>query len=88
MLESESISDYFAKVLAIYNHMKRYGEKETRVAEKILCSLQKKFHYVMVVIKESPNMDFFNIQGLMEKLQVQEKRVNKFQEDIGAQALL
>jgi hypothetical protein len=66
----------------------RYGEKETRVVEKILCSLQKKFHYVMVVIKESPNMDFFNIQGLMEKLQVQEKRVNKFQEDIGAQALL
>jgi hypothetical protein len=66
----------------------RYGEKETHVVEKILCSLQKKFHYVMVVIKESPNMDFFNIQGLMEKLQVQEKRVNKFQEDIGAQALL
>jgi hypothetical protein len=70
MLESESISDYFVKVLAIYNHMKRNGEKETRVVEKILCSLEKKFHYVMVVIKESPNMDFFNIQGLMEKLQV------------------
>jgi hypothetical protein len=43
MLESESISDYFAKVLVIYNKIKRYMEKmkETCVVEKILCSLQK-----------------------------------------------
>jgi hypothetical protein len=33
-------------------------------------------------------MDFFNFQGLMEKLHVQDKRVNKIQEEIGAQALL
>jgi hypothetical protein len=44
MLESESISDYFARILTIYNQMKRYEEKmeETCVVEKILRSLQKK----------------------------------------------
>jgi hypothetical protein len=38
MLESENISEYFARVLAIYNKKKRYGEKmeETRVVEEIL----------------------------------------------------
>ena len=38
MLESENISEYFAIVLAIYNQMKRYGEKmeETYVVKKIL----------------------------------------------------
>jgi hypothetical protein len=38
------------------------------VIEKILCSLQKKFHYMMVVIEESQNMNFFTIQSLMGKL--------------------
>ena len=47
MLKLKSILDYSIKVLAIYNQMKRYEEKmkKTRVVEKILHSLQKKFHY-------------------------------------------
>jgi biotin synthase-like enzyme len=55
MLESENISKYFARVLDIYNHIKRYRKKikETRVVEKIIRSLQKKFHYVVVLIEES-----------------------------------
>ena len=85
MLESENISEYFARVLAIYNQIKKYGEKmkETRMVEKILCSLQKKFQYVMVVIEESPNMDFLTIKRLMGKLQSREEKVNEIQEDVG-----
>jgi len=73
--------NYFTSVLAIYNQMKRYGEKmeETRVVKKILCSLKKKFYYVVVAIEESRNMDFLTIQGLMQKLQAHEERVNEIQ---------
>jgi len=78
MLESKNISKYFARVLAIYNQIKRYRKKikETRVVEKIIRSLQKKFHYVVVLIEESQNMDFLSIQGLMGKLQAHEERFN------------
>ena len=55
MLKSENISEYFTRVLAIYNQIKRYEEKvkETRMVEKILHLVQKKFHYVVVTIEES-----------------------------------
>ena len=48
MLELENISEYFARILAIYNKIKRYGNKmtETRVVEKM------KFHYVVITIEE------------------------------------
>jgi hypothetical protein len=54
MLKSENISEYFTRVLTIYNQMKRYKEKmeETRVVEKILLSLRKKFYYVVIAIEE------------------------------------
>ena len=53
IFELENISEYFARVLVIYNQIRRYGEKmeETRVVEKILLSLQKKFHYMVIVIE-------------------------------------
>jgi hypothetical protein len=55
--------------------------------EKLMCSLQKKFHYVVVVIEESQNINVLSIQGFIEKLQAHEKRVNEIQEVVGAQAL-
>jgi hypothetical protein len=63
MLKSYNISKYFARVLAIYNQIKRYEEKieETRVVEKIIRLLQKKFHYMVVTIEKSQNIDFLLI---------------------------
>jgi RNase H-fold protein (predicted Holliday junction resolvase) len=86
MLESENILEYFARVLVIYNQLKRYGEKmeDTRMVEEIICSLQKKFHYMVIVIEESQNIDVLSIQGLMGKLQAHKERVNEIQKDMGA----
>jgi len=88
MFESENISEYFARLLAMYNQIKRYREKieETRVIEKILHLLQKKFYYVVIAIEDSQNMKVFSIQGLMKKLQACVKSVNEIQEDVGAQS--
>ena len=36
--------------------------EETCMIEKILHSLQKKFHYMVVVIEELKNVDFLTIQ--------------------------
>ena len=79
MFESKNISEYFTRVLTIYNQMKRYREKmeETRVVEKILRSLQKKFHYVVFMIKEFQNMNVLSIQGLMEKLQAHKEKFKR-----------
>ena len=78
--------EYFERVLVIYNQIKRYGEKmeDTRMVEEIICSLQKKFHYMVIVIEESQNIDVLSIQGLMGKLQAHKERVNEIQKDMGA----
>ncbi|KAL4379471.1 hypothetical protein GQ457_02G032120 [Hibiscus cannabinus] len=88
MKESESISDYYSRVVVIVNQMKRYGEtiEDVRVVEKILRSLAPKFDYVVCVI-ESNDLDSKPIEQVIGELQAQEDRFNRRQDETIEQAL-
>ncbi|KAM1301687.1 hypothetical protein ACFX2H_012688 [Malus domestica] len=81
MKGSKLISDYFSRVLAVSNQLKRNGEKleDVRIMEKILRSLNPKFEHFVMTIEETKNLEEIIIEQLMGSLRAYEQKHKKRQ---------
>ena len=83
MKNTETIPDYFGRVLMIANQMRSNGEVMTdvKIVEKILRTLTEKFTYVVVSIEESKDIDTMSIEELQSTLIVHEQKFKRLEKE-------
>eukprot|EP00268_Persea_americana_P007560 TRINITY_DN12834_c0_g1_i6.p2 TRINITY_DN12834_c0_g1~~TRINITY_DN12834_c0_g1_i6.p2 ORF type:complete len:298 (+),score=63.45 TRINITY_DN12834_c0_g1_i6:1502-2395(+) len=80
MKESESVGDFYNRVISLVNQLRVNGKKfeDQRVVEKILRSMTRKFEYVVAAIEESKDLSSLSIESLVGSLQSHELRMKQF----------
>ncbi|KAG6469652.1 hypothetical protein ZIOFF_070582 [Zingiber officinale] len=90
MKESETVKDFFSKVVEIMNQIKCCGDEvpDKKVVEKVLRSLSQKFEHVVAVIEETKNLGEISVYELMGSLEAHERRVTESIMDVDVEAVL
>ncbi|GAU31303.1 hypothetical protein TSUD_315120 [Trifolium subterraneum] len=89
MKESESVNEYFGRVLTIANRMTAHGERleAVTIVEKILRSMQPKFNHVVCSIEVSCDVTSLSVEELQSSLIVHEQRMKGQEAHVEEQAL-
>ena len=89
MKNEENIDDYFGRVMDVFNKMRSNEEdmSDSKIVEKILRTLTKKFTYVVVSIEKSKDIGKMTIDELQSSLSLHEKKFKKISHEEGDQAL-
>lgn len=79
MKTTETIPEYFGRVLAVANQMRSNGESMTdvKIVEKILRTLTDKYMFVVVSIEESKDIETMTIDELQSTLIVHEQKFKR-----------
>jgi len=88
--EGETIDEYFARTLAIANHMTAHGEKmeQVLVVEKIVRSFTSKFNYLVCSVEEYNDVTALSIDELQSCFLVQQERVKSQNQEIDVEKAL
>ena len=74
MKESETIKDFFDKLIKVVNQIRLLGEElnDKRVVEKVLVSLPEKFELKISSLEDSRNLSQITLSELINALQATE----------------
>lgn len=80
MKDSESVEEYFNRVISLINQLKVNGENigDQRIVEKILRSLTRKFESIVVAIEESKDLSSLSVESLLGSLQSYELHMKQY----------
>ncbi|CAL2275175.1 unnamed protein product [Prunus armeniaca] len=76
MTDGESLDSYLSKFFGTVNNLKSLGEdvSETRIVQKLLMSLGRKYKSIVSIIEETRDLDVLRVEEVIASVKVYDKR--------------